>query len=268
MKICGNCGKPNEPNSNFCEHCGSALPPDAGNMIADRYEIRGALEIRDFFTRYETIDTQEENRECQILEIRMVRGHIPEAEKMLARENRKAELIKTLEAPDPIPCGFSMGGAITQQILLDYPDLARAAILICSGATMPVGSAIFESIQNDYNGFVDFLCKIAASKKSAPGVVRSFRDDLLKTKAETTLGDFTACNSFDVTTRLSSIAVPVLIVTAEEDKLTPPQHGEALELAIKNSTRTHIHEAGHIVAVEKSEAVNQTILQFLNQTAF
>ena len=179
-----------------------------------------------------------------------------------------AELIKTLEAPAPIPCGFSMGGAITQQILLDYPDLARAAILICSGATMPVGSAIFESIQNDYNGFVDFLCKIAASKKSAPGVVRSFRDDLLKTKAETTLGDFTACNRFDVTTRLSSIAVPVLIVTAEEDKLTPSQHGEALVRAIKNSTRTHIHDAGHIVAVEKIAEVNQTILQFLDQTGF
>ena len=159
-----------------------------------------------------------------------------------------------------------MGGAITQQILIENPDLARAVILICSGATLKVHPAIFESIQNDYNGFVDFISKLAASKKSDPEVVRPFRDEFLNVKAEATHGDFTACNRFDVTNRLSSIAVPVLVVTAEEDKLTPPQYGEALEKSIKNATRTHILDAGHIVAMEKSDEVNQTILHFLDQT--
>ena len=177
-----------------------------------------------------------------------------------------ADFMQGLETSNLIPCGFSMGGAISQQILLDYPDLARAGILICSGATMPVGAAIFEGIQKDYNGFVDFLCKIAASKKTDPGAVGSFRDGFFKVSPEATLGDFTACNRFDVTNRLSTIAVPVLIVTAEEDKLTPAKYGEVLEKAIKNATRTHIHDAGHVVAMEKSEAVNQAILQFINQT--
>ena len=177
-----------------------------------------------------------------------------------------ADFMNAIEASNPVLCGFSMGGAITQQILLDYPDLAKSGILISSGATMKVGQAIFESIENDYNGFVDFVCKIAASKKTDPEVVRPFRDDFLRVKAEATHGDFKACNRFDVTNRLSSIAVPVLVVTAEDDKLTPPQYGEALEKAIKNATRTHIIDAGHIVAVEKSDEVNQTIMQFLDQT--
>jgi len=176
------------------------------------------------------------------------------------------DFMKAIEAPNPIFCGFSLGGAITQQILLDYPDLARAGILICSGATMKVGPAIFESIQNDYNGFVEFICKLAASKKTGPEVVGLFRDDFLSLQAGVTLGDFRACNRFDVTNRLSSITVPVLVVTAEDDKLTPPQNGDALARGIKNATRAHIIEAGHIVAVEKSEEVNQTILEFLEQT--
>ncbi len=177
-----------------------------------------------------------------------------------------ADFMKAMEAPNPIFCGFSLGGAITQQILLDYPDLARAGILICSGATMKVGPAIFESIQNDYNGFVEFICKLAASKKTGPEVVRLFRDDFQSLKAEVTLGDFRACNRFNVIDRLSSITVPVLVVTAEDDKLTPPQNGAALARGIKNATRAHIIDAGHIVAVEKSEEVNQTILKFLDQT--
>ena len=177
-----------------------------------------------------------------------------------------ADFMKAMEVPNPIFCGFSMGGAITLQILLDCPDLARAGILICSGATMKVGPAIFESIQNDYNGFVEFICKIAASKKSDPEVVLPFRDDFFSLKAEVTLGDFRACNRFDVTDKLSSITVPVLVMTAEDDKLTPPQNGEALARGIENATRAHIIDAGHIVAIEKSDEVNQKILKFLDQT--
>lgn len=177
-----------------------------------------------------------------------------------------ADFMKAMEAPNPIFCGFSMGGAVTQQILIDCPDLAGAGILICSGATMKVGPAIFESIENDYNGFVGMICKFAASKKTNPELVRPFRQDFFSLKAEATLGDFIACNRFDVTDRLSSIEVPVLVVTAEEDKLTPPKYGEALVRGIKNATRAHIIDAGHIVALEKSEEVNQTILRFLDQT--
>jgi len=58
----------------------------------------------------------------------------------------------------------------------------------------------------------------------------------------------------------------VLVVTAEEDRLTPPQNGEALERGIKNAIRAHLTDAGHIVAMEKSEEVNRTILNFLDQT--
>ncbi|MBT8366917.1 MAG: alpha/beta fold hydrolase [Deltaproteobacteria bacterium] len=176
------------------------------------------------------------------------------------------DFMNAIEAPNPITCGFSLGGAITQQILLEYPDLARAGILICSGATMKVGPALFESIEKDYNGFVDFICKLASSKKTDPELVRPFREDFLSLKADTTHGDFRACNRFDVTDRLSSVAVPVLVVTAEEDKLTPPKFGDALEKGIKNATRAHIIGAGHIVPMEKSGEVNKSILKFIDQT--
>ena len=175
------------------------------------------------------------------------------------------DFMKAMEVPNPIFCGFSLGGAIALQVLLDHPDLARAGILICTGATMRVGPAIFESIQNDYSGFIDFICKLAVSKKSDPEVVRLFRENFLSLNAEAAFCDFQACNHFDVSQRLASIAVPVLVVTAEDDKLTPPQNGAALERGIKNATRAHIIDAGHIVAMEKPDEVNGIILKFLDQ---
>ncbi len=57
---------------------------------------------------------------------------------------------------DPILCGLSLGGAIVQQVLLNQPNLLKAGILFGTGASMKVAPTIFESIDKDYNGFVDW----------------------------------------------------------------------------------------------------------------
>ena len=176
-----------------------------------------------------------------------------------------ADFINAIDASYPVICGFSLGGAVAQQVMLDFPDLVEAGILACSGATMRVGKALFESIENDYDGFVDFICKLAASKNSAPEIVRSFRNDFLNLNAATTYSDFQACHQFDVTDRLSSIAKPVLVLTAEEDKLTPPHYGDFLVKEIADATRVHIKNAGHIVALEQPGEVNDAIRKFLDQ---
>jgi pimeloyl-ACP methyl ester carboxylesterase len=167
---------------------------------------------------------------------------------------------------EPILCGLSLGGAIVQQVLIDQPNRLKAGILIGTGATMKVAPTFFETINKDYNGFVDWLCKICVSKKTDSIIVNPFREDLLRCKPEITLGDFRACDPFDVADRLAAIEAPVLVVTSEEDKLTPPEYGEFLEKQIKNAKRAHIMDAGHIAPMEKPEEINKTILNFLDQS--
>jgi pimeloyl-ACP methyl ester carboxylesterase len=161
-----------------------------------------------------------------------------------------------------------MGGAIAQQVLLDHPDRLIAAILIGTGARMKVAPAIFESIEKDYNNFVDWLCKICISKITDSKTVNPFREDMLRCKPEITHGDFQACDRFDVADRLAAIETPVLVVTAEEDKLTPPEFGDFLVKQIKNASRAHIMDAGHIVPIEKPVEINKTITKFLDQAGF
>jgi pimeloyl-ACP methyl ester carboxylesterase len=175
------------------------------------------------------------------------------------------DFIKQVDIPTPVPCGLSMGGAISQQLLLDYHDQANAGILISTGATLKVAPALLETIENDYNAFVDMICKFSCSKKTNRELVQPFREDLERCQQKITYGDFRACDRFDVTDRLSSIDVPVLVVTAEDDKLTPPKYADVLEKTIKNAVRAHIMDAGHVVPLEKPVAVNQAILEFLDR---
>ncbi len=175
------------------------------------------------------------------------------------------DFIKQVDMPTPIPCGLSMGGAITQQLLLDYQDQFKAGILISTGAKLKVAAAIFDAIENDYNGFVDMVGKLAASKKAGPGLVQSIKDEMTRCKPEITYGDFKACNRFNIIERLSSIKIPVLVVSAQDDKLTPPKYADVLEKTIKNAARAHIMDAGHVVPIEKPAEVNQAIMEFLDR---
>jgi pimeloyl-ACP methyl ester carboxylesterase len=176
-----------------------------------------------------------------------------------------ADFLTEINIPDPILCGLSMGGAIAQQVLLDYPNRLKAAILIGTGARMKVAPAIFESIEADYNNFVDWLGNICISKHTDSKVLNPFLEDLLRSRPEITLGDFQACDRFDVADRLAAIETPVLVVTAEADKLTPPEFGEFMAKQIKNASRAHIMDAGHIVPLEKPDEVKMAIMQFLDQ---
>ena len=78
------------------------------------------------------------------------------------------DFIEQVDMPTPIPCGLSMGGAITQQLLLDCPDQFKAGILISTGAKLKVAAAIFEAIENDYNGFVNMSANWRYQKKQIP----------------------------------------------------------------------------------------------------
>jgi len=177
-----------------------------------------------------------------------------------------ADFITEINIPDPILCGLSMGGAIAQQVLLDYPNRLKAAILMGTGARMKVAPAFFQSIEEDYHNFVDWLCKICISKITDSKIVIPFREDVLRCKPEITLGDFRACDRFDVADRIASVKMPVLVVTAEEDKLTPPKFGDFLAKQIENTSRVHIMDAGHIVPMEKPDEINKVIMKFLDQT--
>ena len=175
------------------------------------------------------------------------------------------DFLDAVSAPNPIACGISLGGAVAQQLLLDYPERFKAGILIGTGAKLRVSPAILTSIEKDYAGFVRTIGRTSASPRTNPAVVQPFQEDFMRCNSSITLGDYLACDVFNVMDRLSEIQVPVLVITAEDDMLTPPKYGDFIEKLIQKTFRVHIKDAGHIVPMEKPDEVNGAILDFLKK---
>jgi len=175
------------------------------------------------------------------------------------------DFIDLIEAPRPIPCGLSMGGAITQQLLINNRDRFPAGILINTGARLKVMPLIFQTVQKSYSDFVEMLCVSAISIKSDTEKLRAVIEACSKCRPDVVLGDFKACDSFDVTEKLSLIEVPVLVLTGNDDNITPLKYGIFLEKNIKNAKLVNIEDAGHLSPIEKPHEVNRSIHDFLSQ---
>jgi len=163
-----------------------------------------------------------------------------------------------------VPCGLSIGGAIAQQMLLDHPDRLQAGILVSTGSRLKVMPQIFEAIEKDYGQFIAMSRLVAASEKTPAALLEPLMLATARCAPRVTAGDFRACDQFDVMARLGEIALPVLIISAEDDQLTPPKYSDFMEKNINGAVRCRIRDAGHVVPVEKPEAVSRAIRDFLN----
>lgn len=174
------------------------------------------------------------------------------------------DIISAVEAPDPIPCGLSLGGAIAIHLLIHFGDRLKGGILANTGARLKVMPAIIETIERDYSVHVKALIDYAV----APGN-RSNQDVCRKVLASSTAGpvvttnDFRACNTFDSMHQVADISVPVLVLSAEHDTLTPAKYAVWLETNINGAQHVTIDGAGHMSPIERPAEVNAAILNFL-----
>jgi len=179
-----------------------------------------------------------------------------------------AGFIKDIEAPSPVACGLSMGGAISLQLLLDNKEMFKTGILINTGAKLRVLPLILNMVQNDYKSYVDSFALTAAAPTTDYGVMMDIIEANAQCNPFVVYNDFMACDSFDVMSRLPEISMPVLVMTAVEDKLSPPKYGTYLADNIKNSSLVSIEGAGHMSPVEKPEEVNGAIADYIGRISF
>jgi pimeloyl-ACP methyl ester carboxylesterase len=124
--------------------------------------------------------------------------------------------------------------------------------------------SLFELIDTSMPAYVEAIGRLGFSEKTPPSVKLPLLEDCLNARPEVVRGDFQACDDFDAMQRLGAIRAPVLVITAEDDQLTPPKYGEFLERHIPNAVRAHILDAGHFAPIEKPQAVNAAITKFLD----
>jgi 3-oxoadipate enol-lactonase len=168
--------------------------------------------------------------------------------------------------------GLSMGGMIAFQLAADHPALVRSLIIVNSGPEMILRT------WREKLGIVQRRVIVRMMGMRKMGEVLAQRllpspehGDLRETFAErwarndkgAYLRALSALVGWSVTTRLPSIACPVLVVTADQD-YTPVAWKQWYADLIPNSSLVVIPDSRHMLPVERPVPFNEAILRFLS----
>lgn len=175
-----------------------------------------------------------------------------------------ADFAREAELPPVILAGHSMGGAVALQAALDGRLRPEALVLLGTGAKLTVSPSVFEGIERRFREFSPELVSWMTARGAPPELLAEVTQDLLSTRAETFLADFSACDGFDLRGRLAALRIPTLVVTGDEDRLTPLKYGEFLAANIPGAVLKIIRGAGHLVMLERPEEVNAVIRAFVH----
>jgi len=175
-----------------------------------------------------------------------------------------AAFLHALGIEQAIIMGHSMGGGIAQTMALDFADCVAGLVLVGTGARLRVAPAILEGIRNDFAGSVELVTRFAWDPEAPARLTELGRQALLETGPDVLLGDFGACDRFDVMERLEEIQVPTLAITGDADRLTPVKYARFLVESIPGARLAIIAGAGHMVMLERPAEVEKAVQKFLS----
>ena len=186
------------------------------------------------------------------------------------------ELLDYLEIDKINIAGISYGGEVALLFALDYPEKIERVILFNSGAyTNPwlkdIGDGWIKAGQTR-NGELYYKTtipviystkyyeeKIEWMRNREKVLVPIFSNEVFLDAMERLTR---SAESFDARKRLSEIDLPILIVTAENDILTPKKDQEYLYKNIKDAKWIIIPEAGHASMYENPSMFTTLITGF------
>lgn len=178
--------------------------------------------------------------------------------------------------------GFSMGGWISQQFALDYPDRVSALVLSCTTSGLrPHAAAKFveraanvekqgmepladPQIKNTFN---------ADTIKNNPELISFYRENFLDPQENNALSYasmFRALSTPVVTPQLGRINCPTLVLCGAKDNGitrgdTPTDAAEIIHAGIKGSELVVMPEGGHYAHLEQPDDWNQIVIDFLSK---
>ena len=167
----------------------------------------------------------------------------------------------------PILVGHSMGGAIVLTLGLQYANQLTGLALLGTSAKLRVSPLILEKAKdsNTFSEAVQLVNEYSFNPDAPKDLMRLSTDAMLKLNPQTLLGDFLACDSFDVTGKLNAIQIPTLILCGTLDVMTSPKFSKSLAEQIPQAQLHLLEKTGHMLMLEQPDAVANLLKQFLDE---
>lgn len=174
-----------------------------------------------------------------------------------------AAFIARMELGSVTLIGHSLGGAILQSLALDSPGWLTRIVLVGSGARLRVSPDLLEALTDDFERAVQLICDTAFGPDAAAGDIATVKSGFMNTEPLTIYNDFVACDNFDVMEQVHKIKTPALVISGSADELTPVKYGDYLAGRIPGASHRVIDNAGHMMALEKTEEFLGILEEFI-----
>jgi pimeloyl-ACP methyl ester carboxylesterase len=183
-----------------------------------------------------------------------------------------AALLAHLGIEQAVLAGMSQGGFLSMRCALTHPDKVRALILIDTqaGVEDPAKMAGYEQLLHDWttNGLSDAVASIIEGiilGENWPGAAY-WKDKWRAMRPVNVAGCFaTLSTRDDITSRISAIKVPTLVIHGDADAAIPLDLAEVLVKRITGAQLAPIPGAGHAANLTHPAPTNIAIAQFLDR---
>lgn len=167
-------------------------------------------------------------------------------------------------------CGLSIGGMVGMWLASEAPERVEGLVLCCTSALLGPRELWDERIRVAREEGMDSLVDSVVVRwftpeffSTQPETVEKAAAMLRGTDPEGYAGCCAAIRDMDLRDRLGQIRAPTLVISADEDPATPPEHGELIRDSIPGASFEVIPGASHLANIEQPEAVTRAILDHL-----
>ncbi len=179
------------------------------------------------------------------------------------------------DVPDSTPlvlCGFSMGGYVAIEMVAHAPRRLSALALLDTSARpeSPEGAVVRDktiaAIGKNFEKVVDGVLQFGThpATQAQPALMQQLRSLMLGIGPEAAIRQNQAVKGRgDHRAALRSLDLPVLVMCARDDRITPPGLSEELAALIPNARLEWLHEAGHMTPIEQPGAVARLLKTLL-----
>jgi pimeloyl-ACP methyl ester carboxylesterase len=182
-----------------------------------------------------------------------------------AYANAVVALLDALALPPAIIVGHSMGGAVAQQIGIHAPERVAGLVLIATGSKLPVDPTLPQRIVDAPTATIDWIIEAAWSDDASTDLKRLTRERLHSMSPAVLQADYRACKAFDVREMLDRIAAPTLVIGSDADRMVPLKFSRTLSERIPQADLVVINGAGHMLPLERPQAVTQAISTWISE---
>ncbi|MBV8962644.1 MAG: alpha/beta hydrolase [Hyphomicrobiales bacterium] len=188
-------------------------------------------------------------------------------------------LLDFLNIPRAHVLGYSMGGAVAQELACRYPERVRKLVLcatLCGGPrTVYAGPAVISVMRSLVGLSPREAARRIATVTYAPAYLEINRErverQMLREIADPTplhAADlqFQAFVDFDSSRALAGLRTPTLVLTGDQDRLIPPGNSKLLAKLIPDARLVILSGFAHRVLWEGAEECASLIKNFLAET--